>query len=109
MTLTSAQVYELANTINERYGVLMAKMHEDAVRTATKARGPGGGSWPERDETLLREIRELDAARARIAVGCLGRCSICEGSIAFDRLLAHPAANCCSACEDRLRSGQRTR
>ncbi|OGA21299.1 MAG: hypothetical protein A3I01_15945 [Betaproteobacteria bacterium RIFCSPLOWO2_02_FULL_65_24] len=107
MGLTSAQVYQIKNTINERYGALMERMHEEAVQRCTDTRADANLVYESRVSSAVREIRALEAARARMAVGCLGRCSICEGSIGFDRLLADPAATRCEECEARQASGER--
>lgn len=45
------------------------------------------------------EIRDIEAARARIASGGFGVCIDCGGDIVFDRLRAYPTAKRCFACQ----------
>ena len=50
-----------------------------------------------RDE---KELRELEAARSRIATGAYGVCIDCGQEIAFERLIAYPTASRCLICQD---------
>lgn len=47
----------------------------------------------------LQELREIVAARERIADGSYGRCTDCDASIDEARLLAQPTAARCLACQ----------
>ena len=47
----------------------------------------------------VREAKQLSAALARIDEGTFGRCVQCGDDIDFKRLLAHPAAARCVACQ----------
>ena len=47
----------------------------------------------------VREIRDIEAARARIGGGSFGACSDCGGEIGFERLLAYPTATRCFRCQ----------
>ena len=47
----------------------------------------------------IQEIRDIDAALIRIAVGSYGVCIDCEASIAVDRLKAYPTAKRCKPCQ----------
>jgi DnaK suppressor protein len=49
------------------------------------------------------ELRELDAAEARIHAGTYGQCQSCGRPIADDRLAALPIATTCITCADRRR------
>jgi RNA polymerase-binding transcription factor DksA len=56
----------------------------------------------------IQEIRDIDAALIRIAVGDYGACIDCESSIAVDRLEAYPTAKRCQTCQveyERLHAG----
>ena len=46
-----------------------------------------------------QEIRDIDAALIRIAVGDYGVCVDCEASIKADRLKAYPTAKRCQPCQ----------
>ena len=48
----------------------------------------------------LREIREIETARARIADGGYGTCVACGRDIGFERLLAQPTALRCRDCQE---------
>lgn len=47
----------------------------------------------------VREIRDIEATRARIEDGSLGTCIDCSGDIGFERLLAYPTAKRCFICQ----------
>jgi RNA polymerase-binding transcription factor DksA len=53
------------------------------------------------DESLLhqldQELRDVEAARLRVAAGSYGRCDVCGTAIADDRLRAVPATTRCTA------------
>jgi RNA polymerase-binding protein DksA len=53
------------------------------------------------------ELRELNAARARLAAGAYGVCVDCSADIALERLEARPTAIRCTDCQARAeaRSG----
>ncbi len=54
--------------------------------------------------TLLADARAqlgaLDRAAVALDAGTLGRCEVCGGAIAVDRLLARPTARRCVGCAD---------
>ena len=47
------------------------------------------------------ELREVEAALARVGGGSFGDCADCGEPIALARLLAYPAAARCVACQER--------
>lgn len=47
----------------------------------------------------IREIRDIEAAMARIKEGSFGTCIDCGEDIAFERLLAYPTAKRCLVCQ----------
>jgi DnaK suppressor protein len=49
----------------------------------------------------LAELRDLEAARLRLAAGTYGTCADCGGDIGYERLRANPAAQRCIACQTR--------
>ncbi|OJZ18692.1 MAG: hypothetical protein BGP21_06990 [Thiobacillus sp. 65-29] len=55
------------------------------------------------DEALIRQnlqdVRDIVAARRRIAAGTYGDCTDCGGEIAYERLLAYPTAKRCIDCQ----------
>ena len=57
-------------------------------------------------ETLLREKRRLEAARARLDEGTFGTCCRCGEPIARERLEADPGAPFCAACQAEIEAGR---
>jgi RNA polymerase-binding transcription factor DksA len=55
------------------------------------------------DEALIRQnlqdVRDIAAARKRIAAGTYGACIDCGADIAYERLLAYPTAKRCIDCQ----------
>ena len=49
----------------------------------------------------VRELRSIEAAKARLAEGVAGKCSDCGGEIPFARLKAQPTATRCLPCQRR--------
>ena len=48
---------------------------------------------------LLAELRDVEAALARMSAGTYGECTDCGEAIAPARLRAYPAATRCIACQ----------
>lgn len=46
----------------------------------------------------VRELREVEAARARLTAGSYGRCVNCGAGIEYGRLAAYPTATRCVRC-----------
>lgn len=49
----------------------------------------------------VEELRDVQAARARIREGTYGICAQCGAEIGYERLLAYPTAKRCLACQQR--------
>ena len=47
----------------------------------------------------VHELREVEGARRRLAVGTYGMCARCGQGIGYERLAAYPTAIRCFACE----------
>jgi DnaK suppressor protein len=47
----------------------------------------------------IREIRDIESARARMRDGSYGSCADCGGAIGVERLRAWPTATRCLACQ----------
>jgi RNA polymerase-binding transcription factor DksA len=115
MALTSEQRGELGRLINERHGKLMAEVREEVGRSRDETFGAVAGPVTDAgDEAVadllsdldaaeisrdLQEVRELEAAQARLADGTYGACVDCGREIELDRLLVLPAAARCLACQ----------
>ncbi len=46
-------------------------------------------------------LRDVEAARQRIADGSFGLCVDCEADVGFERLLAYPTARRCLPCQEK--------
>jgi RNA polymerase-binding transcription factor DksA len=105
----------LGRLINERHGKLMAEVREEVGRSRDETFGAVAGPVTDAgDEAVadllsdldaaeisrdLQEVRELEAAQARLADGTYGACVDCGREIELDRLLVLPAAARCLACQ----------
>ena len=49
----------------------------------------------------IQEVRDIEAAKARIVDRSLGICIACKGDIDFARPLAYPTAKRCLSCQQR--------
>ena len=114
MPLTQEERTELEVIIRREHKRLMNELRRrSSSRGGNLRRGRrrGGHSADESVADLLsdldaaeitrdvNEIRELEAARARLAAGTYGRCVDCETDIPVARLRAQPAALRCVACQ----------
>jgi RNA polymerase-binding transcription factor DksA len=115
MALTPKQLKDLRKLIEDRSRALAAEVRKDAGREREEQYGElAGPTHDTGDESIadlladldhaeltrdLSELRELEAARLRIAGGSYGTCIDCGGEIGFERLRANPAATRCVACQ----------
>jgi len=115
MALTEKQTQELHTTIEQRRTALLAELREDAERVHKDRFEDLAGTAPDPgDESVatligdlnhadmgrdLSELRNLEAARERLADGSYGTCMECGGDIAFERLRVNPAAARCIDCQ----------
>ncbi len=53
------------------------------------------------------ELRDVDAALARLTGDGYGECTECGGPIPYARLVANPSAARCIACQERAEAAQR--
>lgn len=52
-----------------------------------------------RVERQVKELREIEAARERVAQGTFGTCIDCSGPIEYERLRIYPPAVRCAECQ----------
>jgi len=57
----------------------------------------------------LEELRDLEAAQLRLAMGSYGTCADCGGHIGYRRLSAYPTAKRCMACQERYEQSHASR
>jgi RNA polymerase-binding transcription factor len=117
MSLNRRETIELANAIEERRVALAAEIRREVARARNEPYAEVAGEVHDTgDEALadlvadvdnaevrrdLAEVRELDAARARLADGSYGVCADCGADIPVARLHAQLAALRCVACQER--------
>jgi RNA polymerase-binding transcription factor DksA len=82
----------------ERYGELAGPVHDLGDESIATLLSDVDQAEVSRDAA---ELREVEAARKRIADGSYGICSDCGAAIAFERLLYQPAAARCAECQTR--------
>lgn len=115
MNLTEEQLGAINRAIDTRYRELTTMVHEHVERSrnhdpAVIAGAVGDMADQALDDLIrdgenaaigrdVRELRELDAARARIAADEYGTCIDCGVEIDPARLLAQPTAVRCIVCQ----------
>jgi RNA polymerase-binding protein DksA len=115
MDLTQEQLEALRRIIHERRESLAVLVHEDVARTRDETYAAVAGEVADTgDEAVadllsdldnaevsrdLHELREIEAAQARIAEGTFSTCIQCGAGISFERLLAYPIATRCFECQ----------
>ncbi len=116
MPLTQAERTELEAIIRREHQRLMSELREEVEQSRQETFGAvEGGVGDSADEAVadllsdldsaeitrdVNDIRELEAAMARLADGTYGRCVHCGTDIPLARLRAQPAALRCVACQD---------
>lgn len=115
MTLNSRHLDELKHTLTKRREALESETHGDAAKARgdvfSETVGPVGDTADAAAADLisdienaelsrdLQELREIDAAFARMSKGSYGTCIDCGGEIGLERLRREPTAARCFACQ----------
>lgn len=115
MPLTSRELQELGRLVAKRHAALLEETREDVERSREESYAAVAGPVTDTaDEAVadlladldvaeverdLRTIRELEAARTRLADGSYGSCTDCGNDIGFERLCAYPTAQRCVECQ----------
>jgi RNA polymerase-binding protein DksA len=88
---------ELANSENQQYIELIGRVPADIGDQSV------GDALADLNLAIVdrhvEEIRDIEAARARIADGTFGTCIECGDAIVFERLSAYPTAKRCFQCQ----------
>ena len=82
----------------ERFGELAGPVHDLGDESIAALLADVGDAELSRD---LEELREVEAARNRLAEGAYGICVDCGAEISFERMHAEPAAARCVECQAR--------
>lgn len=115
MPLSQIELDEMKATIDARRKALGAEIQSDLARSRTDSFGAIAGEAPDSGDQAMaalvadtdtaetnrdiRELQELDAARARIDEGSYGTCADCGDDIPMARLRAYPGAMRCITCQ----------
>ena len=115
MALTAEQFEELRRTIAARQTALIAEVHSDVARARDESYAEVAGPVTDTADRAaayllsdvdqaevtrdLLEVRELEAARARLEDGSFGTCADCGLEIAFERLRVNQGATRCVDCQ----------
>lgn len=115
MPLTPKQLQELKGALMKRREALETEAHADAAKARedvySQTTGPVADTGDEATADLisdvenaelsrdLQELREIDAALARIAKGSYGTCIDCGEEISLERLRSKPTAVRCFKCQ----------
>ena len=116
MALTQTQLSTLAKALDQRYESLLEEVRDELEQSENQqyveliGRTPGDSGDESVGDALadlnlgiidrhIREIRDIEAAKARMKDHSLGTCIGCEADIGFERLLAYPTAKRCIVCQ----------
>jgi DnaK suppressor protein len=116
MALSRTQLSELTKRLSERYNSLLEEVREELEESENQQYIELIGRVPADigDQSLgdaladlnlaiidrhIQELRDIEAAKARMKDGSFGVCIACGDEIAFARLLAYPTAKRCLACQ----------
>jgi RNA polymerase-binding protein DksA len=124
MPLNRREIIQLVRAIEERRQTLLAEIRSEVARAREEQYPQLAGATPDSaDEAVadlivdldqaevtrdLGELRELEAAAARIAEGSYGQCVDCGAEIPVERLRARPGAARCVECQGRHEKTYRT-
>jgi len=116
MALTQTQLSTLAKMLDRRYESLLEEVRDELEQSENQqyveliGRTPADSGDESVGDALadlnlgiidrhIREIRDIEAAKARMQDHSFGTCIGCEADIGFERLLAYPTAKRCIVCQ----------
>lgn len=116
MAFTPIQLSKLERALGARYESLLEEVRDELEDTENQqyveliGRTPADAGDESVGDMLadlnlgiidrhIQEIRDIEAAKARVQDGSFGTCIDCRADIGFERLLAYPAAKRCFACQ----------
>ena len=116
MALTNTQRFKLERKLGQQYNSLLEEVRDALEKSENQQyvelidRAPADSGDQATGDALadlnlaiidrqVREMRDIEASRLRIAAGGFGICTDCGGDIGFERLLAYPTAKRCFTCQ----------
>lgn len=114
--LTTEQIQHLSRLMDERWTREIAEINAVAQRSRDERRQEAiaGRAADRLDEALaeialstdyaivrqdVEDVRDIVAARKRLAAGSYGTCTDCGQEIGYERLQAYPTAKRCIRCQ----------
>lgn len=114
--LTPEQIQHLSRLMDERWAREIAEINAVAKRSRDERRQEAiaGRAADRLDEALMEialstdyaivrqdveDVRDIVAARKRLAAGSYGMCTDCGQEIGYERLQAYPTAKRCIRCQ----------
>ena len=111
-TLTQEQIAHLSKLMDERYERERKEIFAVTQRAREQLDEGMSANWLDAaiaESTLaaddaminqdIEDVRDIIAARGRVAAGTYGVCVDCGEAIAYERLLAYPTAKRCIRCQ----------
>lgn len=111
-TLTREQIRHLSKLMDERYERERKEIFAVTQRAREQLDEGMSADWVDAaltqstlaaDDAMINqdieEVRDITAARERVAAGTYGSCVDCGDVIAYERLLAYPTAKRCIRCQ----------
>ena len=111
-TLTPEQIRHLSKLMDERYEGERKEILAVTQRAREQVDEDVSADWVDAalaesilaaDHAMinqdLEDVRDINAARERLAAGTYGSCADCGEEIAYERLLAYPTAKRCIHCQ----------
>ena len=116
MALTHDQSSRLGKVLDARYGVLLEEVRDQLEKSENQqyieliGREPADAGDASVGDALadlnlgiidrhIQELRDIEAAKARLKEGSYGVCIDCQMPIDIKRLLAYPTAKRCLTCQ----------
>ncbi len=116
MAHSKRQMTELAKRLDERHAALLEEVRDEleASQNTQYIELIDGAPGDEGDQSMgdaladlnlaiidrhVRELREIEAAKERIADRTFGSCLDCGDDIAYERLASYPTAQRCVVCQ----------
>ena len=116
MVMTKAQLSDLKTRLDRRYASLLEEVRDELEQSENQQyvelidHAPAdigdqsiGDMLADLSLALIdrhiHEIRDIEAARARVKEGLFGSCDDCGEEISVERLLAWPTATRCLVCQ----------
>lgn len=116
MALTQLRQSRLGKKLDQRYASLLEEVRDELERSENQqyieliGRSPADVGDESVGDALadlnleiidrhIQEIRDIEAAKARLKDRSYGICIDCRGEVDYERLLAYPTAKRCFACQ----------